>query len=628
MSETMDYPQSLADLHPLELHYFRIPRERWELMLTRLHQMGANGVSTLVPWSWHAPRAGIFDLTGMTHPARDVVGFMDACSAMGFRVILRVGPYVGAGLLGGGVPGWLLREHPQIYALRPDSQPWRDPASGSPLPSAEHPTYLKYVASWYQELTGALAARQSPEGTIVALRVDGFAPSAAQPSAGGLPAHWDYNPHVVNAQWPVWLRQQYAGIDALNAAWGTAYRSFNDAAFPRQPSQDESAPRHADAARFVTYAAAHALKTYAHMVGEMGWNVPIPTSLGEWPKADVVQVAHAVQVDPELPEVGASIRWAMDAPLRADGYPQRRFWAVKAALWEMQDGVKHIEGGILVTGPESRAVRLPRPTGDCAVYRLLLDGGLLDVPCRARAGMLYLDYPAADEAGETDLVFICARSSGPLPVFLRDYLTSLLLGRAQTLQRVGGMCQTLARALSDVETAASAAPPHPIDDLRAAERDLAEARLAARRAAASVGQLQRLAGDIRGVASAAHPTLIGLAAFTPQEMERLVVVRDACARAAPALAETARSITALCQAGKADMTVQAYRAAFEQALATAREADESLSGALRTVRADLAAGALSVSAWPVQDRLTRILQGLAAGLLCVSSRRPAGDGGN
>jgi beta-galactosidase GanA len=226
-------------------------------MLTRLCQMGANAVSTIVPWSWHEPRAGVFDLTGATHPGRDVADFVDTCSTMGFRLIFRVAPYIGAGLLGGGVPGWLLQEHAEIYALRPDLQPWRDPASGSPLPSPEHPTYLKYVERWYRELTGVLAARQWPAGPLVALRVDGFTPDAPQSPSDEVHARWDYNPHVVNAQWPVWLRQQYAGIDALNAAWGTDYRSFNDAAFPRQPSDDESSPRHADAARFVTYAAAH-----------------------------------------------------------------------------------------------------------------------------------------------------------------------------------------------------------------------------------------------------------------------------------------------------------------------------------------------------------------------------------
>jgi len=51
-------------------------------------------------------------------------------------------------------------------------------------------------------------------------------------SSGGLtevPAHWDYNPHVAKVQWPVWLRQQYDGIDALNAAWGVKHQSFDEA---------------------------------------------------------------------------------------------------------------------------------------------------------------------------------------------------------------------------------------------------------------------------------------------------------------------------------------------------------------------------------------------------------------
>src|SRR5262245_9644546 len=115
-----------------ELHYFRVPRDGWELMLARIRQLGANTISTYVPWSWHEPRRGALDLDGHTHPQRDLVGFVQLCGALGFQVILKPGPFVDAELLGDGIPPWLLYDHPEIHALRPDGQPWRHSDSGLP----------------------------------------------------------------------------------------------------------------------------------------------------------------------------------------------------------------------------------------------------------------------------------------------------------------------------------------------------------------------------------------------------------------------------------------------------------------------------------------------------------------
>jgi hypothetical protein len=623
MSETAEYPEDVKELRPLELHYFRIPRERWELMLARLRQMGANAVSTVVPWSWHELRDSVFDLTGITHPSRDLVDFLDTCAVMNFRVVLGVGPCVGAGLLASGIPAWLTREHPEMQALGPDSQPRHDLVSGGPLPSAEQPAYLKYVKRWYRELADTVLTRQWPDGPIVALRVDRPGLREAEPQADEIPAHWDYNPHVTEVQWPIWLRQQYDGIDALNAAWGTDYRSFSNAAFPSQSPAGDSSPNFADAARFVAYTAAHAIETYTHMLREMGWTVSIPTTPGNLPGDEAVELAHAVQVDPELPEIGAAVRWAMGAPLRADGYPQPRFWTIKATLLGMKKGVKQIEGSTLVTGTESRKVRLPRPADGYALYRLLLDGSLLDASVQIRGDKLHLDYLAADDAGETDMFILLNDPTAPLTGLLREYLASLLVGRAQTLRRAGAMCKVLAEVLAGAEPPASDEAPPAVGDLRAAERGLAEARLAAQRAATSLGRLERLAAGIRGERPALHPSLLDLSAFTSQELDRLSQVHDACAQAASPLMEAAHSITAFCQEGESTITVQTYRAALQAAQAAVVEIGASsdshggLAGALRSLRADLAAGALSSAAWPIHDWLTHILQGLAAGLLRI-----------
>jgi hypothetical protein len=615
MDETVADPLDIETLRPLELHYFRVPRERWELMLARARQMGADAVRTIVPWSWHELSENVFDLTGITHPARDVTGFLETCRGMGFPVILRVSAHAGAGLLGGGVPGWLIREHPEIRALGPDTQPRRYPASGGAPPSAEHPTFLKYLERWYQELSNALGSWGPPDGPVVALRVDGPGPDEPEPPTEGVPAGWDYNPHVVEVQWPVWLRQRYDGIDALNTAWGADYVSFSDAEFPRHIEATGLTQRLDDATRFVAHAGDHARETYTRLLCDAGWGVPILTDRNGLP------VSHVAQVDPDPPGVGAGVRWAMDAPVRADGWPRRRFWAVKAATLEMEEGVKPVEGGTMATAAESGRFRLPRPESDYGVYRLLLDGRPLEATSRKRGDKLLLDYAAADELGETDMYILLDDASAPLTGFLREYLTSLLMGRAQSLRRAGAMCQAVVEAFASAASTPSeeaTQPPGPTTEgLQAAEWSLVEARRAARRAAASVGRLERLASEVRGDMPATASMLPDLSALPPAERERLAAFHDACAQVAPALREAAESTTVLCQVnpGGEALTIQGYQAAFEAAQDAAREAEAILAETLAGMRADLAAGSLSPVAWPLQDWLTRTTQGLTAGWL-------------
>jgi len=624
MDETIAYQKDVKELRPLELHYFRVPRERWEVMLARARQMGADAISTVVPWSWHELREDVFDLTGITHATRDVTDFLETCQLMGFPVILRVGPYLGAGLLGGGVPGWLLREHPEIRALGPDSQPRRDPASGGDLPSAEHPTYLKYVEYWYREIGNTLASWGWPDGPVVALRVAPPWPDESEPPAEGLPAqcpnhrpnHWDYNSHVVEVQWPVWLRQQYAGVDALNTAWGTDYHSVSEADFPRQLEALGATQRLDDATRFVAHASDHARETYVRLLREAGWGGPILTNRSASP------VTHVAQVDPDPPQVGAGVRWAMYAPLRGDGSPRRRFWAVKASTLEMEAGVKAVAGGTLVTAAESGRFRLPRPAGNYGIYRLLLSGETVEADGRKRGDTLHLDYLAADELGETDMVIILDDPSAPLTGLLREYLVSLFMGRVRRLRRAGAMCQTLAETLSGTPPLPSkeeAPTPQPdSEDLAAAEQGLAEAHQAARRAAASVGRLARRAGEVRGDLAAPVLALPDASVFSAGELERLSPVRDACAGVAPLLIEAAEAIQAACQPGESEaegLTLQTYQAAFEKARSSTREPEATLREALSRLRTDLAAGALPPVAWALQEWLTRTLQDLTAGWL-------------
>jgi len=111
-------------LYSGEAHYFRIPRRYWEKHLQALVDAGCNAVSTYVPWSWHEYEEGKIDLTGRTHPERDIAGFIDLAGKYNLFVTVKPGPYVMAETTDQGIPRWLTLNYPETLALDEKGNPW------------------------------------------------------------------------------------------------------------------------------------------------------------------------------------------------------------------------------------------------------------------------------------------------------------------------------------------------------------------------------------------------------------------------------------------------------------------------------------------------------------------------
>jgi hypothetical protein len=187
-----------------ELHYFRTPPEGWLLLLVRLRQMGANTVSTYVPWCWHEPQPGSFDFTGATDPQRNLLHFVRLCALLGLRLILKPGPFVGAEVPGGGIPLWLVQHHPEIHAQRADGDIWRHSDSNVPYPCYLHPVYLAAARRWIDAFSTALLPFQYPSGPVIAIQVDNQIPGdGMRPADVGLDPRLrlDYNAYVVEHLW-------------------------------------------------------------------------------------------------------------------------------------------------------------------------------------------------------------------------------------------------------------------------------------------------------------------------------------------------------------------------------------------------------------------------------------------
>ncbi|KAK8782255.1 hypothetical protein V5799_016400 [Amblyomma americanum] len=93
-----------------EMHYFRVPRAYWKDRLHKIKMAGLNAVSFYVEWSGHEPEPGTYNFQDMY----DLDEFLKEVKEQDLLAIVRPGPYICAERDNGGLPYWLLREHPAM----------------------------------------------------------------------------------------------------------------------------------------------------------------------------------------------------------------------------------------------------------------------------------------------------------------------------------------------------------------------------------------------------------------------------------------------------------------------------------------------------------------------------------
>ena len=131
-----------------EIHFSRIPRERWS---ERLRQMRANGItlaSAYVLWLHHSPVRGVAHFDDRL----DVAAFIDECAAVGLDVVLRIGPWAHGEARNGGFPDWV--------------------QAADVVHRSDDPGYLELVAGWFGQLADALDGRAQPGGPVLAIQLD------------------------------------------------------------------------------------------------------------------------------------------------------------------------------------------------------------------------------------------------------------------------------------------------------------------------------------------------------------------------------------------------------------------------------------------------------------------------
>ena len=384
-----------------EIHYFRVPPDLWPLMLLRAGQFGADTISTYIPWGFHEPEEGRIDLTGATDERRDLVSFVDLVHTFGFGLVAKPGPFVDAELLGGGVPLWLPEHYPQTVARRYNGDPFPHSDSHVPRCSVRDPQYVELVGRWFDAVTPILRDAHD-RGFLTAVQVDNECPGDGfwsyemdPPSPnradyndpwphGPMPGDWPNPPPASHEELAPFVALDRYADEQMVGAVATYAQMLRDRGIAAPLFHDmccgrwEIGPMVADMGALAQATGWLGSNVYAEdlrdpffLHGEYGysfeeyvhycwWRPRLMRSLApEHPvftpeisavadlylhapliggtDAFCVYVLH--QVPEDAPDVGSYPRWASEAPVRADGELERRFWNGKTLfLWQEAGG--------------------------------------------------------------------------------------------------------------------------------------------------------------------------------------------------------------------------------------------------------------------------------------------------
>ncbi|MGP4097632.1 beta-galactosidase [Nonomuraea sp. KM90] len=216
---TADYP------------YYRDDPAVWADRLRAVRdELGIEVVTCYLPWRHHQPEAGTApDFTGVTHPARDVTGFLALCHELGLRVVAKPGPFIHAEVSYGGLPDWVCPDadpsiEPLLDAAGAPSR-WGDGAATRTLPAPLGPAFLTRATQWLSAVGKEVLAGAE---AVIAVQIanEGIYTSGALPLTA-----YDYSASGV-AFYRDRLRAWYGTPQAYNEVHGTAFGDWAEVGPP------------------------------------------------------------------------------------------------------------------------------------------------------------------------------------------------------------------------------------------------------------------------------------------------------------------------------------------------------------------------------------------------------------
>jgi len=235
-----------------EVHYWRLAPENWRKILERVRELNLEVISTYVCWDFHEYTPGEFDFTGKTHPQRNLTGFLDLLTEMGFWIIIRPGPYVYTEWTNAGVPDEAARTH------------------------RLHPEFLNLARRYMETVVPVLKPYFATNGgRIILFQADNEIDPWHQwhTEALGLGQR--------SGLFHEYLDEQYSSASDLNKTWSTDYGSLDEARAVMflPPDRGELLPRYLDFCRFKHWFVRKAARWMVDTYQTLGVDIPIYLSV-------------------------------------------------------------------------------------------------------------------------------------------------------------------------------------------------------------------------------------------------------------------------------------------------------------------------------------------------------------
>ena len=218
-----------------EIHYFRIPRDKWVDRLRKAKETGLNTISTYIPWNWHEFQKGEFDFSGKTSPQRDLLYFIKLVKNAGFFLIARIGPTSNAEIKGEGTPLWFLENYQEARAKNQKGANTPHEA----MISYMHPVLQAHISKWYAKILPIVYKNTLRKGgPIIMVQLDN--------EIGMM--NWvmncpDYNESTTR-MYGKYLEELYKGdLSALNERYYTNHANFSEIPQPKGDVDEEGVIR-------------------------------------------------------------------------------------------------------------------------------------------------------------------------------------------------------------------------------------------------------------------------------------------------------------------------------------------------------------------------------------------------
>lgn len=259
--------EQVAPVYGGAVHYWRLARHRWEIILDEVKGMGLNTVSIYTPWEAHEIERGKFDF-GEINPSNDLDSFLTLCEARNLNVVARLGPQINGEMNWLGFPKRIL-EDAELHALSAQGSKAVLTQVPRPVPALSYAAdkFFDETALWYDALCSILTKHQYPSGRLVAAQADNEMVYFFHLNAYAC----DFSSASIQ-KYRAFLCDKYGEIETLVETYGRDYEGFAQVEPPRrfEGKKKEDIPYYADWAEYRERYLIEALSRLAGMLKARG----------------------------------------------------------------------------------------------------------------------------------------------------------------------------------------------------------------------------------------------------------------------------------------------------------------------------------------------------------------------